>query len=80
MMPAPKSYVVLVNDGPYGNERSYNALRTAMALAKLESAKVMVFLIGDGVQCARRSQGTPQGYYNVERIIASLARDGEVAT
>jgi uncharacterized protein involved in oxidation of intracellular sulfur len=80
MMPAPKSYVVLVNDGPCGNERSYNALRTAMALAKLESAKVMVFLIGDGVQCARRSQGTPQGYYNVERIIASLARDGEVAT
>lgn len=79
-MPAPKSYVVLVNDGPYGNERSYNGLRTAMALTKLESARVMVFLIGDGVQCARRNQDTPQGYYNVERMIASLARNGEVAT
>jgi uncharacterized protein involved in oxidation of intracellular sulfur len=79
-MPAPKSYVVVVNDGPYGNERSYNGLRTAMALVKLESTKVMVYLIGDGVQCARQSQDTPQGYYNVERMIASLARNGEVAT
>jgi uncharacterized protein involved in oxidation of intracellular sulfur len=80
MMPSPKSFVLVVNDGPYGNERSYNALRTALALVKLESAKVMVFLIGDGVQCARQGQDTPQGYYNVERMIASLARNGEVAT
>jgi uncharacterized protein involved in oxidation of intracellular sulfur len=79
-MPAKKSYVVVVNDGPYGNERSYNGLRTAMALAKLEAARVRVFLMGDGVQCARRSQDTPQGYYNVERMMASLTRKGEVAT
>ena len=79
-MPDPKSYVVVVNDGPYGNERSYSGLRTAMALAKLESARVRVFLMGDGVQCARRGQDTPQGYYNVERMMASLARKGEVAT
>jgi len=79
-MPSPKSFLLVVNDGPYGNERSYNGLRTAMALVKSGSVKVMVFLIGDGVQCARRSQDTPQGYYNVERMIASLARNGEVAT
>ena len=47
-----KHYLFIVNDGPYGNERPYNALRTAMNLAKRESAKVRVFLIGDGVQCA----------------------------
>ena len=79
-MPSPKSFLLVVNDGPYGNERSYNALRTALTLVKLESAKVMVFLLGDGVHCARRSQETPQGYYNVERMIASLARNGKVAT
>lgn len=79
-MPSPKSFLLVVNDGPYGNERSYNAFRTALTLLKLESAKVMVFLIGDGAQCARRSQETPQGYYNVERMIASQARNGEVAT
>jgi uncharacterized protein involved in oxidation of intracellular sulfur len=79
-MPSPKSYVVVINDGPYGTERSYNGLRTAMALARLETAAVRVFLIGDGVQCARRHQDTPQGYYNVERMIASLARKGAVST
>jgi uncharacterized protein involved in oxidation of intracellular sulfur len=79
-MPTSKSHVVIVNDGPYGNERSYNGLRTAMALAKTESTSVKIFLMGDGVQCARRSQDTPQGYYNMERMISSLARNGEVAT
>jgi uncharacterized protein involved in oxidation of intracellular sulfur len=75
-----KQYLLIVNDGPYGNERSYNALRTAMNLAKRESVKVRVFLIGDGVQCALRGQETPQGYYNVERMMSSLARRGEVGT
>jgi uncharacterized protein involved in oxidation of intracellular sulfur len=79
-MAKAKSYVVVLNDGPYGNERSYNGLRTAMALAKLEGTSVKVFLMGDGVQCARAGQETPQGYYNVERMMSSLTRQGEVAT
>jgi sulfur relay (sulfurtransferase) complex TusBCD TusD component (DsrE family) len=29
-----KSYLFVVNDSPYGNERPYNALRLAMQLAK----------------------------------------------
>ena len=41
---------------------------------------VRVFLTGDGVLCARKSQKTPDGYYNVERMIKSLAQRGEVAT
>ncbi len=75
-----KQYLLIVNDGPYGNERPYNALRTAMNLAKRESVKVRVFLIGDGVQCALRGQETPQGYYNIERMMSSVARRGEVGT
>jgi uncharacterized protein involved in oxidation of intracellular sulfur len=75
-----KQYLLIVNDGPYGSERPYNALRTAMNLAKRESVKVRVFLIGDGVQCALRGQETPQGYYNIERMMSSLARRGEVGT
>ena len=39
-----------------------------------------VFLTGDGVLCARKGQKTPDGYYNVERMIKSLAQRGEVAT
>ena len=80
MVDQSKSYLIIVNDGPYGNERSYNALRIAMNLLKRELVKVRVFLIGDGVQCAVRGQQTPQGYYNIERMMSSIARRGEVAT
>ena len=75
-----KSIVVVINDGPYGSERTYNGLRVAMALAKREVTRLRVFLLGDGVQCALRGQRTPDGYYNVERMMSSLARRGEVAT
>ena len=37
-------------------------------------------MTGDGVLCARRGQKTPQGYYNVERMVKSLAKRREVAT
>ena len=75
-----KQYLLIVNDGPYGNERPYNALRIAMNLLKRESVSVRVFLIGDGVQCAIRGQETHQGYYNIERMMSSVARRGEVGT
>ena len=70
----------IINDGPYGTERSYNALRLAMNLAKREGMHLRVFLMGDGVQCATAKQCTPEGYYNIERMLKSIARSGEVAT
>ena len=73
-------YLLIINDGPYGNERPYNALRLAMNLAKRETVHVRVFLMGDGVQCAVKGQVTPQGYYNIERMFTAVLRDGEVAT
>ena len=75
-----KNYLFIVNDSPYGNERPFNALRLAMELAKRPEAQVRVFLVGDGVNCAMAGQKTPDGYYNVERMLKSLARRGEVAT
>lgn len=74
------NYLFIINDGPYGNERPYNALRLAMNVVKREGTKVRVFLMGDGVQCAVKGQETPQGYYNVERMLTSIIRNGEVAT
>jgi len=64
---------------PYGNERPFNALRLAPDLVKRPGVSVRVFMTGDGVACARRGQTTPDGYYNVERMVRSLARRGEVA-
>jgi len=79
MNEAPASFLVIINDGPYGSERAYNALRLALNLVKRPQVAVRLFLIGDGVGCAHRGQKTPDGYYNVERMIKSLARRGEVA-
>lgn len=66
----------ILNDSPYGTERAYNGLRLATALAKREEEQVRVFLIGDGVGCAISGQRTPDGYYNVERMLRSCARHG----
>ena len=72
-------FLLIINDGPYGIERPYNGLRLALNLVKRAEVHVRVFLTGDGVLCARRGQKTPDGYYNVERMVKSLSRRGEVA-
>lgn len=68
--------LLVLNDPPYGTERSYNALRLARSLAGREGTEVRVFLMGDAVACALRGQVTPNGYYNLERMLGSLARRG----
>ncbi len=59
----------ILNDAPYGSERSYNALRLAGELSKREGEEVRVFLMGDAVACAKKGQKTPNGYYNIERMV-----------
>lgn len=59
----------ILNDPPYGSERSYNALRLARALAKREGQTVRVFLMGDAVACARAGQKVPAGYYNAGDMV-----------
>jgi len=80
MSEATKTLLIVVNDGPYGNERPYNALRMALNVVKRPGAKVRVFLLGDGVTCVRRGQKTPDGYYNVERMVRGLVSRADVAT
>ena len=71
----------ILNEGPYGNERSFNALRLASSLAKRKGDSVRVFLTGDATACGVKGQKTPDGYYNIERMLKGLARRGaEVAT
>jgi len=64
---------LILNDPAYGTERSYNGLRLAMALKKENpDDTVRVFLIGDAVTCAVSGQKTPDGYYNLGRMIRAL--------
>jgi len=69
-------YLFLLNDAPYGNERSYNALRLARSLLKSAGEEVKVFLIGDAVACAKAGQKVPQGYYNIGDMLGTIARAG----
>ena len=69
--------LVILNDPPYGSERSYNALRLTKALAS-EKAKVTLFLLADAVVCAKQGQKVPQGFYNIELMLKSVMRRGEV--
>ena len=80
METTPQSIVLVINDSPYGCERPYNALRLGMSLVRHAGAQVRVFLIGDGVNCAICNQQTPDGYYNVERMVRALTQRGEVYT
>lgn len=75
-----EKYLFIINDGPYGDERPYNALRLAMSVSKREGVEVKVFLTADGVACARKNQKTPDGFYNIERMIKYMSSKGTVAT
>lgn len=65
-------FLLILNDPPYGTERVYNGLRLGLALAKANDAQVTIFLMGDAVGAARRGQKTPEGYYNIERMVKRL--------
>lgn len=69
----------IINDAPYGSERPYNALRLAGTLAGKVGQEVKVFLMADGVGCAKSGQRVPEGYYNAQLMIGKVARKGEVA-
>jgi uncharacterized protein involved in oxidation of intracellular sulfur len=64
----------IINDPPYGTERAYNALRLAHSLVQRDGEQVRIFLIGDAAACAKRGQQTPNGYYNLERMLSAIAR------
>ena len=69
----------ILNDAPYGTERSYNGLRLAGALSKHEGQEVKIFLIGDAAACSKNGQKVPQGYYNTEVMLKNIVRNhGEI--
>jgi uncharacterized protein involved in oxidation of intracellular sulfur len=68
--------LIILNDPAYGNERTYNGLRLALSLVKAEAVELRIFLMGDSVTTAKPGQKTPEGYYNLERMLKGLAAKG----
>jgi len=74
-------YLFILNDPPYGTERSYNGLRLARELLKEpgQNAELKVFLIGDAAAGAKGGQKVPQGYYSIEALLQGVgARGGAI--
>lgn len=74
-------YLFILNDAPYGTERSYNGLRLARELLKdpAKGNEVRVFLVGDAAACAKAGQKVPQGYYHLESFLKMIVRgNGEI--
>jgi uncharacterized protein involved in oxidation of intracellular sulfur len=70
--------LIIITNAPYGTEKAYNAIRMAMTLQKEygEKAQIKIFLLADAVFCSLPDQKTPEGYYNIERMIKSDIRKG----
>ena len=67
----------ILNDPPYGTEHCFNALRLAGAVAKMApETQLTVFLMADSVLCAKAGQKTPDGYYNIERMLKHILTGG----
>lgn len=69
---------VILNDAPYGSERTYNGARLAGALVKQADSEVRVFLIGDAAAAAHRQQKVPAGFYNLEVMLGSVVKHSGV--
>ena len=68
-------WTIIVNDSPYGIEKPWNAFRLA-STASSEGNTVRLFLMGDSVVSAKKGQKTPEGYYNMEKMLGVLIRKG----
>jgi uncharacterized protein involved in oxidation of intracellular sulfur len=68
---------MVINEGAYGSEKPWNALRLALACTS-EALKmdVNIFLMGDAVTIAKKGQKPPEGFYNLEKMLVDLIGRG----
>lgn len=68
---------LILNEAPYGDEKVWNALRLTRALTSSKiGMKVNIYLLGDAVNLAKKGQRTPEGYYNLEKMLRELVGQG----
>jgi len=71
--------LMIINSAAYGQDSTYNAVRLAVSMAKRDEVSLRVFLMGDGVTVAMAGQKTPDGYYNLDKMLSIISRhDGQI--
>jgi len=68
--------LMIINGSAYGLDSTYNAIRLAASMSKRAGVELSVFLMGDGVTAAMRGQKTPDGYYELDRMLSVATRNG----
>lgn len=68
--------LIIINGAAYGDDKTYNAVRLAVAMSKRPEVTVQVFLMGDGVTVAMAGQKTPDGYYKLDRMLSLVPTNG----
>ena len=69
-------FLFVLHDAPYGTERVYNGLRWTREMLRDQGNETRMFFFADAVAAAKSGQQTPNGYYNVGKMIAGLADAG----
>ncbi len=67
--------LIVLDDAPYGTEKTYNGLRLAIALQARKNP-VRLFLMADTVFAGIPNQETPPGYYNIGEMLGRVLANG----
>jgi uncharacterized protein involved in oxidation of intracellular sulfur len=72
-----QTLLFILNDGPYGSEKTFNALRLALNIKEQHEDKVAVklFLMSDAVTAALKHQRPSEGY-NIQQMLEILLAQG----
>jgi len=72
-----QTLLFILNDGPYGSEKTFNALRLALNIKEQYEERVAInlFLMSDAVTAAQVNQRPSEGY-NIEQMLDILLAQG----
>lgn len=71
-------YLFILNDSPYGSQRTYNGLRLAVSLSKHPANELFVFLLGDGVLTGLGQPAPLNVFYNAQEMLKQLLQRGSL--
>jgi len=72
-----QTLLFILNDGPYGSEKTFNALRLALNIKEQyeDAVAIKIFLMSDAVSSALTNQRPAEGY-NIEQMLDILLAQG----
>jgi uncharacterized protein involved in oxidation of intracellular sulfur len=69
-------YLFILNDSPYGSQRTYNGLRLAINLTRSPNNVISIFLLGDGVTAAFEGFSPAHVFYNTQEMLRQVGERG----